>query len=265
MLPTFAEKSGIMGRYDRNRINVSPEQQERIRNYRVFIGGAGIGSLVAECALRLGFEHITVVDMDSVEESNLNRQNYTHRDIGLSKAEAMGDRLRAINPGAEIVVMDTEVTHDNVRGLTDGCDAAVNALDFTTDIPLELDDVCLDRGIPVLHPYNIGFSSCVMVLTPGSPTLRKLLPEGASPAGFEKRAVEHVIRHFDRIAEPKLYLDRILWKYEEEGGVLPPPQLSVASSMLAGMCTDILFRLATGSVVKTFPKFYFYSIADDVL
>ena len=41
--------------------------------------------------------------------------------------------------------------------------------------------------------------------------------------------------------------------------------LSVASSMLAGMCTDILFRLATGSVVKTFPKFYFYSIADDVL
>ena len=131
--------------------------------------------------------------------------------------------------------------------------------------PLELDDVCLDRGIPVLHPYNIGFSSCVMVLVPGSPTLRELLPEGASPAGFEKRAVEHVIRHFDRIAEPKLYLDRILWKYEEEGGVLPPPQLSVASSMLAGMCTDILFRLATGSVVKTFPKFYFYSIADDVL
>ena len=41
------------------------------------------------------------------------------------------------------------------------------------------------------------------------------------------------------------------------GAVSLPPQLSVASSMLAGMCTDILFRLATGSVVKTFPKFYF--------
>ena len=245
MLPTFAEKSEIMGRYDRNRIYISAGQQERIRSYRVFIGGAGIGSLVAECALRLGFERITVVDMDL--------------------AEAIGDRLRAINPDADIVVKNTAVTHDNVRELIDGCDAAVNALDFTTDIPLELDDVCLDRGIPVLHPYNIGFSSCVMVLTPGSPRLRELLPEGASPAGFEKRAVEHVIRHFDRIAEPKLYLDRILWKYEEEGGVLPPPQLSVASSMLAGMCTDILFRLATGSVVKTFPKFYFYSIADDVL
>ena len=265
MLPTFAEKSEIMGRYDRNRIYISAGQQERIRSYRVFIGGAGIGSLVAECALRLGFERITVVDMDSVEESNLNRQNYTYKDIGLSKTEAIGGRLRAINPDADIVVKNTAVTHDNVRELIGGCDAAVNALDFTTDIPLELDDVCLDRGIPVLHPYNIGFSSCVMVLVPGSPTLRELLPEGASPAGFEKRAVEHVIRHFDRIAEPKLYLDRILWKYEEEGGILPPPQLSVASSMLAGMCTDILFRLATGSVVKTFPKFYFYSIADDVL
>ena len=224
MLPTFAKKSEIMGRYDRNRIYISAGQQERIRSYRVFIGGAGIGSLVAECALRLGFEHITVVDMDS--------------------AEAIGGRLKAINPDADIVVKNTAMTHDNVRELIDGCDAAVNALDFTTDIPLEFDDVCLGRGIPVLHPYNIGFSSCVMVLTLGSPTLRELLPEGTSPAGFEKRA---------------------LWKYEEEGGVLPPPQLSVASSMLAGMCTDILFRLATGSVVKTFPKFYFYSIADDVL
>ena len=217
MLPTFAKKSEIMGRYDRNRIYISAGQQERIRSYRVFIGGAGIGSLVAECALRLGFEHITVVDMDS--------------------AEAIGGRLKAINPDADIVVKNTAMTHDNVRELIDGCDAAVNALDFTTDIPLEFDDVCLGRGIPVLHPYNIGFSSCVMVLTLGSPTLRELLPEGTSPAGFEKRAVEHV----------------------------PPPQLSVASSMLAGMCTDILFRLATGSVVKTFPKFYFYSIADDVL
>ena len=174
MLPTFAEKSEIMGRYDRNRIYISAGQQERIRSYRVFIGGAGIGSLVAECALRLGFERITVVDMDSVE--------------------AIGGRLRAINPDADIVVKNTAVTHDNVRELIDGCDAAVNALDFTTDIPLELDDVCLDRGIPVLHPYNIGFSSCVMVLVPGSSRLRELLPEGASPAGFEKRAVEHVIR-----------------------------------------------------------------------
>ena len=67
MLSTFAEKSEIMGRYDRNRIYISAGQQERIRSYRVFIGGAGIGSLVAECALRLGFEHITVVDMDSAE------------------------------------------------------------------------------------------------------------------------------------------------------------------------------------------------------
>ena len=172
----LCEKSEIMGRYDRNRIYISAGQQERIRSYRVFIGGAGIGSLVAECALRLGFERITVVDMDS--------------------AEAIGDRLRAINPDAEIVVKNTAVTHDNVRELIDGCDAAVNALDFTTDIPLEFDDVCLGRGIPVLHPYNIGFSSCVMVLTPSSPTLRELLPDGASPAGFEKRAVEHVIRHF---------------------------------------------------------------------
>ena len=106
-----------MGRYDRNRIYISAGQQERIRSYRVFIGGAGIGSLVAECALRLGFERITVVDMDSVEESNLNRQNYTYMDIGLSKTEAIGDRLRAINPDADIVVKNTAEGHAKERGI----------------------------------------------------------------------------------------------------------------------------------------------------
>ena len=69
-------------RYDRNRLYVSENEQSIIKDYKIFFGGAGIGSIVAECALRFGFEHITIVDGDKVEESNLNRQNYTEKDIG---------------------------------------------------------------------------------------------------------------------------------------------------------------------------------------
>jgi len=62
-------------RYSRNRIYVTLEEQEKIKRYRILLGGAGIGSIIAECALRFGFENITIVDGDRVELSNLNRQN----------------------------------------------------------------------------------------------------------------------------------------------------------------------------------------------
>lgn len=46
-----------MERYSRNRIYIGEEQQERIKQVRVLLGGAGIGSIIAECALRFGFEN----------------------------------------------------------------------------------------------------------------------------------------------------------------------------------------------------------------
>lgn len=61
--------------YRRNFLYISEANQKRIKNFRIFIGGCGLGSVIAECALRLGFENLTVIDGDKVELSNLNRQN----------------------------------------------------------------------------------------------------------------------------------------------------------------------------------------------
>ena len=68
--------------YSRNRIYIKPDEQEKIKHFRVLLGGAGIGSIIAECALRMGFETITIIDGDKVEKSNLNRQNYRLEDVG---------------------------------------------------------------------------------------------------------------------------------------------------------------------------------------
>ena len=53
-----------MGRYDRNRLYITEEEQQKIRDTKIVFGGAGIGSVIAECALRFGFENITIVDGD---------------------------------------------------------------------------------------------------------------------------------------------------------------------------------------------------------
>lgn len=89
-------------RYARNRIYISNAEQDDIRNCKIFLAGCGIGSVIAECALRIGFENITIADGDIVEESNLNRQNYIYSDIGLSKSNSLSRRLYDINPAANI-------------------------------------------------------------------------------------------------------------------------------------------------------------------
>jgi tRNA A37 threonylcarbamoyladenosine dehydratase len=129
-------------RYVRNHIYISEEEQAAIRNTKIIFGGAGIGSNIAECALRFGFEQITIVDGDRVEESDLNRQNYTETDLGKYKAEALAERLLAINPQAQISFHNCFIDGTNVEKLVNGHDIAVNALDFKSDIPFVFDDVC---------------------------------------------------------------------------------------------------------------------------
>ncbi len=88
--------------YQRNRLYISEEEQEKIKKCQILIGGAGIGSIIAECALRLGFENICIIDGDIVEKTNLNRQNYIFSDINKHKAKAISERLKCINPNANI-------------------------------------------------------------------------------------------------------------------------------------------------------------------
>ena len=102
-------------RYSRNRLYVSEREQSIIKDYKIFLGGAGIGSIIAECALRFGFEHITIVDGDKIERSNLNRQNYTENDIGRYKAECLAERLLSINPDAQIDFHTEFLTPDNIE------------------------------------------------------------------------------------------------------------------------------------------------------
>ena len=144
-----------MERYSRNRIYIPPENQDRIRQARILLAGAGIGSIIAECALRLGFEKITIIDGDKVELSNLNRQNYTVADIGQYKAEALCRRLKSINPDADIRHVNAFINEDNVKGMVDGCDIAVNALDFKDRTPFVFDEICSGKrnaGLQIRQP-----------------------------------------------------------------------------------------------------------------
>lgn len=245
------------GRYIRNRLYVSPEEQAVIKQKRVVFGGAGIGSIIAECALRFGFERITIVDGDVVEESNLNRQNYCQKDIGRYKAEVLAERLLAINPTADIQWHNEMITQDNVEKIIGNSDYAINALDFSSDIPFVFDEVCKRKGIPVLHPYNFGWAGFLTVVNPSGTSIREL---SENPYGFELKMAEYATQYSAFWQNPQIWLENIILKYKAEKEIIAPPQLSVGSWITAGYCVNVLFRLSTGEKILWFPKFYLSSV-----
>ena len=185
----------------------------KIRQARILLAGAGIGSIIAECALRLGFEKITIIDGDKVELSNLNRQNYTVADIGQYKAEALCRRLKSINPDADIRHVNAFINEDNVKDMVDGCDIAVNALDFKDRTPFVFDEVCSGKGIPVLHPYNFGWSGFLTVVRSKDRMLAEL---SSSPEGFELQVAEFAARHCASQDKRNQELEDVIRRYRTE-------------------------------------------------
>ncbi|EDP96142.1 ThiF family adenylyltransferase [Kordia algicida OT-1] len=248
-------------RYSRNRIYITEAEQQIIKKTPVILGGSGIGSNIAECALRLGFENITIIDGDQVEDSNLNRQNYTEADIATDKTLAIKSRLEAINSNANIVVHNCFLTHENLEEFIKGHKIAINALDFTSDVPLIFDKLCQSQNISVLHPYNLGWGGLLTVITPDSLTLETLnkQPENIS----EVNMVEYASNYLKFWGTPHLWIDDILESYKNEEGNLPPPQLAIASWIVAAMCTHVLFKIATGKEFKKFPEFYLSTLMND--
>lgn len=245
-------------RYNRNRLYITEEEQRIIKDFPILLGGCGIGSVIAECALRFGFEKITIIDGDQVELSNLNRQNYIDADLQKSKVSSIYNRLQSINSEASIKVIDTYITEENVEELILGNKLAINALDFTSEIPLLFDQVCQKNNIPILHPYNLGWGGLVTVISPEGMSMNSL--KKSNQDFNEVNMVEYATTYLRFWGKPQEWIEEIIDKYKNEKQQLPPPQLSVASWIVAGMCTHLMFNIATGKEVKIFPEFYLTSL-----
>ncbi len=109
---------------------LSPQQLCTIQSSKVGIGGAGgLGSNCALALVRTGFKNFEIIDKDVVDASNLNRQDYTLKDIGRPKVEALKDRLLSINPDADVNVHRKEWAENDGAVVFQGCNIIVEAFD----------------------------------------------------------------------------------------------------------------------------------------
>ena len=96
------------------------------------VGIAGLGGLGSNLAIflaRLGVGHLILVDFDVVDITNLNRQHYTMKDLGIPKTLALVEQLEAINPYLTYETYTERVIPSNVERLFSGCDVVVEAFD----------------------------------------------------------------------------------------------------------------------------------------
>ena len=146
----------------RTRLLLGDEKMERLRDARVLVVGlGGVGAYAAEMLCRAGVGHLTLVDADTVQPTNLNRQlPALHSTLGRSKAEVLAERFRDINPEVELNVMSVFLKDEQIPELLD-----TNRFDFVVDAIDTLAPKChliaeaLRRRLKIVSSMGAGAKS----------------------------------------------------------------------------------------------------------
>ncbi|KJS07164.1 MAG: hypothetical protein VR77_01975 [Flavobacteriales bacterium BRH_c54] len=167
-------------RYNRHLIldKVGIEGQQRLKNARVLvIGAGGLGCPVLLYLTAAGVGNIGIIDFDTVDESNLQRQVlFTTEDIGKNKALAAKERLLARNNCIEITVFPEKLTTENALELFGQYDIIIDGTDnFSTRYLVN--DACVISNKPLIYGAIFKFEGQVTVFNyQNGPTYRCLFP-----------------------------------------------------------------------------------------
>lgn len=173
-------------RYERQLGLIGRDGQRRLAAARVTVvgaGGLGCPALVYLAAAGVG--HIRIVDGDTVSESNLNRQFLYHAgDIGASKAELAGKRLRQMVPELRVETCACLADEDSAPSLCAGSDLVVCCVDSMA-ARYTVERATLSQGIPVVDGGVGAADGFVFAAAPGGPCIGCLTggvcPETGTP------------------------------------------------------------------------------------
>lgn len=142
----------------RSEMLLGKESTHRLKNAKIAVFGiGGVGSYVCESLARCGVGSLTLIDGDSVAESNINRQIIAlHSTIGKPKAEVMRERIYDINPDAEVIALNIFYTPKNGDEIPfEGFDYIVDAIDTVTS-KLYIIQKAKSLDIPVISSMGTG-------------------------------------------------------------------------------------------------------------
>jgi tRNA A37 threonylcarbamoyladenosine dehydratase len=231
-------------RFLRAEVLLGSEAMTRLSKSKVAVFGlGGVGSWCAEGLCRSGIGEITLIDQDTVSESNVNRQLCaTYSALGKSKAEVMASRLLDINPELKVFPIAARYeaeTREQFLGVH--YDYIVDCIDLVS-CKLDLIETALSRGIPIISALGAGNKLNAEALqitdiskTKNCPLARVVRKE------LHKRGINHL---------PVVYSNELALT-PETAEEPPPGRRSVPGSLVwvtstAGMllCSHVVMSLA---------------------
>ncbi len=178
-------KASQADRYARHLVmpQVGPHGQRKLLDTRILLAGlGGLNSPVAMYLAAAGVGTLGLLDFDTVERSNLQRQVlHGESRLGQAKVESAGARIHDINPGVVTETFDFEVTPENAGELVSGWDIVIDGTD-SFESRYALNDACLAHGKPLVYGAVMRFQGQVSVFWPArdgqdaSPCFRCLMP-----------------------------------------------------------------------------------------
>lgn len=191
---------------------IGKQGQEKLANsHACLIGLGGVGSWVAEALVRSGIGKLTLIDMDHIVASNINRQiQATVENIGQSKLQALSDRIQIINSNCELILIDDFLSVDNLSSLIhEEHNVIVDAID-QVKVKCALADYCSDKKINLvisgsaggrLNPEKIKVKD--LLDTYGDPLLAKVRKEFKKKHAGKKKSKVIAIFSDEQIIKPQ--------------------------------------------------------------
>ena len=156
--------------------------QEKLKQARVLvIGAGGLGCPSLQYLTAAGVGKIGIVEFDSVDESNLQRQIlYGSNDIGKLKSIIAKERLEHLNPLVEFEVYNLKFSSSNALDILKDYDLVIDATD-NTETRYIINDVSVSLGKPMVHGSIFKYEAVISVFNfNGGPSYTKYNPQNAS-------------------------------------------------------------------------------------
>jgi len=240
-------------RLDRNRNNITAEEQARFNSLTIGVGGLSVGHVIAHTLALQGLcGGLRLADFDHLELSNLNRVPATVFDLGLNKAHVTARRIAELDPYLVVDVFDAGLTVDTVDAFLDGLDVVVEECD-SLDMKALVRIGARARHIPVLMATSDRGIVDVERFDqePERPILHGLLGQldvGLLPGMSSREKIPHMLRHLEaerispRAAASLIEVDRSLSTW---------PQLASDVVVGASALAEAVRRIGVGETLHS--------------
>lgn len=256
----------------RNTGYVEADTQSLISSRRLLIAGCGLGASTAIAAVRMGFQHFVLIDGDTVDAHNLNRQFYDFEDVGMPKVEALKKHILRINPHASVEAVCANLDGSNAVSLVDQVDIIFDTIDFLDlEAILALHTSAQKQGKPVFTALSIGYGAGVLYFPADtSASLAQIIQNDMASAQGEGdtsyaavfgKIMGRIGAHLDRQVVEQV--GRAL-TIMEDGRPCPASQISVGSFTVAAMAVSMMHDMLAGREVPASPQMVVHSFRNHV-